>query len=160
MPDAPVPPSPPDAPSSHPVWKLLRDVAIDPTTYAPGLAKYLAGAADWKTSQPLFEHGWMEANPEFTASGEPNSAPKNYRDGMAVIRNGALKHVAIEAGNNALVDAVTRKLMDSHPDRATLIRALGWAEKIGLSGLESYWQGQPHYAQAQRNKALAKDHGF
>ncbi len=46
-------------------WDVTRAVLIDPTTYAPALIVNEAMRQDWKTSQVLFAHGWLEQNRGF-----------------------------------------------------------------------------------------------
>ena len=63
-------------------WDVARAVLVDPTTYAPALISYESMRQDWKTSQVLFAHGWLEQN-----RGSPSAgAPTMYRLGMARAR--------------------------------------------------------------------------
>jgi len=71
-------------------WSLTRSVLVDPTTYAPAAISYEAMRRDWQTSQVLFAHGWVEANPRFTVSGRPNDVPVSDAGGTRRIRGVAL----------------------------------------------------------------------
>jgi hypothetical protein len=83
------------------VWDVARAVLIDPTTYAPALVAHEAMTRDWKTSQVLFAHGWMERNPRFTASGLPNDVPVSYGEGNRIIHRASLRVLQYSVLNNA-----------------------------------------------------------
>ena len=62
---------------------ILRDVALDPTTYAPAIIGYDATMRDWNTSQPFFQSGYVEHNARFTVSGLPNDRAIGYEAAYA-----------------------------------------------------------------------------
>ena len=49
--------------------EVFTRVAKDPTTYALPPIVYTAHRLDWDSSQKLFAHGYLEANPKFTLTG-------------------------------------------------------------------------------------------
>src|SRR3981081_690868 len=65
------------APSSF-MGTIVKQVVLDPTTYAPAVIAYDATVRDWKPSQPFFNNGFMEQNQRFTISGRPNDVPVAY----------------------------------------------------------------------------------
>src|SRR5687767_886851 len=68
------------------VWDVAKKVLVDPTTYAPAVISFAAMRWDWRTSQVLFDRGWIEGNPQFTVSGRPNDVPMSYAEGNRLIR--------------------------------------------------------------------------
>ena len=81
-------------------WGVVRAVLVDPTTFAPGVISYASIRQDWKTSQVLFTHGWLEQNPRFTISGRANDVPVVYHVGIGRIRGVALTVLQYSAINN------------------------------------------------------------
>src|SRR5262249_33715572 len=58
-----------------PSWSFgsfVKDVTLDPTTYAPAIIAYDATVRDWNSSQPFFRNGFLEQNARFTVSGQAN----------------------------------------------------------------------------------------
>ena len=62
-------------------WRTTKQIALDPTTYAPALISYESTKLDWDTSQVFFRNGFVEGNPRFTIDGTPNSTPMAYGRG-------------------------------------------------------------------------------
>ena len=98
-------------------WDVARAVLIDPTTYAPALISYEAGRSDWKTSQVLFAHGWLEKNPRYTVSGRANDMPVSYDEGTRRIRTTALVVLQYSVLNNVGVNVAERLLIRRYPER-------------------------------------------
>jgi hypothetical protein len=141
-------------------WDVARAVLIDPTTYAPAVISYEATQQDWKTSQVLFAHGWLEQNPRFTISGRPNDVPVSYGEGTSRIRGVALTMLQYSAVNNVSARVVERLLVARYPHRKKLIRALSWAERIAFASLLTYTNSADHIRQASTNRRLAREYGY
>ena len=142
------------------VWDVARAVLIDPTTYAPALISYEAIQQDWKTSQVLFAHGWLEANPMFTVSGRATDVPVSYGEGTRKIRVIALTVFRDSAVNNVSARAVERLLISRYPHRKRLIRVLSWAERIAFASFLTYTNSAEHIRQASTNRRLAREYGY
>lgn len=142
------------------VLNLARKVLIDPTTYAPAVISFEAMSRDWKTSQVLFEHGWVEANPRFTVSGRPNDVPVSYKAGKRIIRADALVLLQYSALNNVAAGIGERILLARYPSHKKLIRTLSWIERIGFASLIAYRNTSDHLRQAGTNRRLAVEYGY
>src|SRR4051812_48875377 len=68
---------------------LTKAVLFDPTTYAPATLSYTSQRMDWKTSQVLFDAGWVEHNARYTVTGRPDGKPISFAAGNAQIRHDA-----------------------------------------------------------------------
>lgn len=141
-------------------WDVARAVLIDPTTYAPALISYESMRQDWKTSQVLFTHGWLEQNRQFTISGRANDVPVGYREGSSRIRGAALRVLRGSAANNLSVRIIERLLVARYPRRKNLIRALSWVERIAFASLLTYRNSADHLRQASSNRRLAREYGY
>jgi hypothetical protein len=139
-------------------WDVARAVLIDPTTYAPAVISYEAMMQDWKTSQVLFRHGWVEANPRFTVTGRPNDRPVDYSTGIGRIRSGAFELVGISAAHNLAVGIGERLLIERYPSRRKLIRTVSWIERITYASVAAYRNSAQHFRQASWNRRLARDY--
>lgn len=139
-------------------WDVARAVLIDPTTYAPALIAHEAMTRDWKTSQVLFAHGWVERNPRFTISGRPNDVPISYAAGNGIIHREALKMFQYSALNNAAVGVGERLLASRYPSRKKLIRTVAWIERIGYASFVAYRNSADHFRQAAENRRVARLH--
>jgi len=141
-------------------WDVARAVLVDPTTYAPALIGHEAMTHDWKTSQVLFRHGWVESNPRFTKSGLPNDVPVSYSTGSGIIHREAFKLLGYSAMNNVAMGIGERLLIVRYPSRRKLIRTLGWVERIGYASFLAYRNSADHFRQAGKNQRLARDLGY
>lgn len=141
-------------------WDVARAVLIDPTTYAPALISYEAIRQDWKTSQILFENGWLEQNPRFTVSGKPYDVPVSYDEGTRRIRSVAFTVFGYSTINNVSAGVLERLLVARYPRRRTLIRALSWAERVAFASLLTYRNSADHFRQASSNRRLAREYGY
>lgn len=119
---------------------LLADtvtrVLKDPTTYALPPVVYTAHRLDWDSSQKLFAHGYLEANPKFTITGRVDDIPISHEAGKRRILRFAAGTIGRSVLNNAACAIVERRLIERYPHRRKLIRTLGWIER---SVAASYW---------------------
>lgn len=131
-------------------WILLAFL-WDPTTYVtPSL--YLHSAhQDWSSSQPYFRAGWLESNPRFTISGQPDSIPVSYEDGEEIIRRDAIQHLAISYIHNTTSRFFQSALERHYPSHKKLIHWVGLMERIGFCSFNAYIYSHQHYHQAHLN---------
>jgi hypothetical protein len=141
-------------------WDVARAVLVDPTTYAPALISFESMRQDWKTSQVLFTHGWLEQNPRFTISGRANDVPLGYSEGTGRIRGVALTVLRASAVNNLSAGILERMLVARYPHRKNLIRTLSWVERIAFASLLTYRNSADHLRQASSNRRLAREYGY
>jgi hypothetical protein len=134
---------------------LAKEVAFDPTTYAPTIIAYDAATRDWNSSQIFFQHGYLERNPKFTLSGLPNDVPLSYDAGRRVILKDAFVHLQVSAIHNATTRVLERMLSEQFPERRKLIRVLGWIERSVFASYLAYELSHRHYEQASTNKRVA-----
>ena len=157
----PVPASGQAQEASRPVvWDLAREVLFDPTTYAPAVISYEAIHWDWKTSQVLFAHGWVEANPRFTISGLANDVPVTYVAGRRIIRGTALTILQYSVVNNVAARISVRLLETRYPSHKKLFRTLSWIERIGFASFVTYRNSADHIRQARTNRRIAREQGY
>ena len=141
-------------------WDVARAVLVDPTTFAPALISYESMRQDWKTSQVLFTHGWLEQNRRFTISGRANDVPLGYSEGSSRIRGAALTVLRDSAVNNLSASIIERLLVARYPRRKNLIRTLSWVERIAFASLLTYSNSADHLRQASSNRRLAREYGY
>lgn len=142
------------------VLDVARKVLIDPTTYAPAVISFEAMSQDWKTSQVLFDHGWLEANQRFTISGRPNDLPVTYDTGKRRIRSDALTVLQYSVVNNVAAAVGERLLMARYPSHRKLVRTLSWIERIAFASIIAYRNSSEHLQQARTNRRLAREYGY
>ena len=145
-----------------PSWlgDIAKRVVIDPTTYLPAIVAYDAERRDWQTSQPFFQHGYLERNPRFTLSGLPNSQPLSYSAGNRQVLLDALLGVETSVVNNVASNAIERALVQRYPEHRKLWRAISWAERISFASYMTYHLSVEHYRQAQWNGQVAQQQGW
>lgn len=139
------------------VPNFATSVATDPTTYAPALIYRAALKRDWRTSQPLFARGYVEANPLFTSDRRVDSAPLSYADGNAKINRLALRLMLDSAVHNVASQSLERVLLRNHPDKKKLIKMLGIVERIGVASYLTSANASKHFKQAQINAQMLRD---
>ena len=139
---------------------LFTQVALDPTTYVPAPIAYSASRRDWDTSQVFFQHGYLEANPYYTISDRPNSYPVSYQEGNRRVRNAALWILGFSALNNLTEEVVEHQFLNHQLEHRTLVRTLGWIERIGFAAGLTYVQSHRHFQQATTNEQLARQYGW
>jgi hypothetical protein len=134
---------------------IITRVAIDPTTYAPGVLTYTSMRLDWESSQPFFQRGWLELNPRYTITGRSNDVPLGYAAGNRRILADSLATVELSIVNNVTDQLIERVLVQRYPTHRKALRALGWVERVAFASYLSYLRSSSHFEQWQRNKRLA-----
>lgn len=141
-------------------WDVTKRVVFDPTTYAPAIIAYDATMRDWNSSQPFFRNGFVEHNPRYTISGRPDDFALDHEAGKRRIRADALANAQMSLVNNAVDQIFERVLTEKYPTHRTLVRTLGWIERISFASYMSYRLSAAHYRQWQLNDATAARMGF
>ena len=118
--------------------EMFTRVAKDPTTYALPPIVYTAHRLDWDSSQKLFAHGYLEANPKFTLTGRVDDVPISHAAGKRRILRYSASTIGRSVLNNSICALVERRLIDRAPHRRTLIRTLGWIERGFVTAYWSY----------------------
>jgi hypothetical protein len=139
---------------------LVKEVALDPTTYAPAVIAYDATVRDWSSSQPFFRNGFMERNSRFTISGLPNAQPVSYAEGNRRILSDAAGNLSISLVNNLTDRVFERALLERYPEHRKIIRTMGWIERVSFGAYMSYLLSVDHYRQAQANALRAQQLGY
>jgi len=139
---------------------LVKQVVLDPTTYAPAVIAYDATMRDWNSSQPFFRNGFAELNPHYTISGLPNGVPLSYADGNRRILSDAFANLGLSLVNNFTDRVLERKLMERYPGHRKIVRAVGWIERLSFGGYMSYALSAAHYRQAQANASQSRELGL
>jgi hypothetical protein len=139
---------------------VVKRVSFDPTTYTPAVIAYYATIRDWRTSQPFFDRGANEMNARFTISGLPNDRPVSYAEGNRRVRRDAFLNLGLSVTSNVAEQLIERWLIERYPHHRTLVRTLGWVERISLSSYLSYQLSIQHIRQAQTNEQQALQRGF
>jgi hypothetical protein len=142
------------------VESVFKQVVFDPTTYSPAITSYTAERLDWKSSQIFFEHGYVEHNPQFTISGFPDDIPVGYDAGKRIILRNALGDLGTSLIHNTAVRIIERELLERHPERQKLIRAIGWIERISFAVTLASIQSANHFRQWRKNEQLARELGY
>lgn len=117
---------------------VLTRVLQDPTTYALPPIVYAAHRLDWDSSQKLFAHGYLEANPDFTLTGRVDDVPISHAAGKRRILRYSASMLGRSALNNGICAFSERRLIEKAPHRRKLIRALGWIERGFVTAYWSY----------------------
>jgi hypothetical protein len=143
-----------------PLWTVVKQVAADPTTYAPAVVSFTAERLDWSSSQVFFEHGYVERNPQFTISGLPNDVPVHYGAGNRVITTNALADLRSSVLNNLTSRGVEQVLLTRYPHRQKWIRTVGWIERISFAAALAYTQSSGHFEQWRHNTQVARELGY
>jgi hypothetical protein len=142
------------------VFDVAKAVVFDPTTYVPAALSYTSQRMDWKTSQALFQQGWLEHNYRFTVSGKPDDSPISFEAGNRQITRMALLHLQESVVNNVSAQIFERVLADKYPQHRRLFKTLGWAERAGFASYVSYLASVNHFKQSQRNVEMARAQGY
>lgn len=139
---------------------LTKGVVFDPTTYTPAAILYTSMRLDWKSSQPFFQHGYVEANDRYTISGRSHDVPVSFAQGKHQILTDSLLNLPMSFANNATSRVAEHVLMNRYPDHPKLIRALGWIERTAFAGYMSNRLAAKHFRQWQQNVELARQLGY
>lgn len=145
---------------SNAVVDLTKAVLLDPTTYAPAALSYTSQRMDWKTSQVLFQAGWLEHNSRYTVSGRPDGTPIGFEAGNRQIRRAAIAHLQESLVNNLTTQIFQRSLTQKYPQHRKLFKTLSWVERISFSSYVGYLASVDHFKQVQRNQELAREYGI
>ena len=145
---------------SSAVGDVIKGVVFDPTTYAPAIIQYDATMRDWKTSQPFFQHGYVERNARFTISGRPNDLPLSYGSGKNLILRDTLTTLGVTAAQNLTSRIVEQALLARYPNHPKVVKTIGWVQRIAVASLMSYKLSAPHYRQAAFNQQHARELGY
>lgn len=146
--------------SSSFLGSITKQVLLDPTTYAPAIFSYDSAMRDWKTSQPFFQHGFVEKNPRYTITGFAYDRPIGYGDGRRQIASDALAILGTSLVNNISNRVIERLLMDRFPNHPKLVKTLGLIERVSFGAYMSYVLSGDHYRQAQLNDRRARELGY
>ena len=109
------------------VADVVKRVVLDPTTYAPAIVAWKATRLDWQSSQVFFQHGFLEANPRFTASGLAGDTAMSYAAGNRQILADAMVNLQVSVIHNVSGQVIERLLRQRYPNHRTLVRAIGWS---------------------------------
>ena len=138
----------------------VKQVFLDPTTYAPAAIAYDATMRDWNSSQPFFRYGYYERNERFTITGRPNDIPVSYDVGRNRILTDALMNLELSVVNNVTDRVFERMLMERYPEHRKLVKTLGWIERITFASAMSYYLSAAHYRQNADNVVRAQQMGL
>jgi hypothetical protein len=118
--------------------EVFTRVLKDPTTFALPPIVYTAHRLDWDSSQQLFAHGYLEANPKFTLTGEINDVPISHAAGKRRILRYSAETIGRSVLNNSICAIDQAPLDDRAPQHRKLIRTLGWIERGFATAYWSY----------------------
>lgn len=130
---------------------VVSDTVKDPTTYIPMVASYVGTQLDWNSSQPYFARGATEANPRFTQTGRPFSAPLSYGDGNRTIVIDALSVGALSVVNNVAMRMIERRFESRDPAHQPTWRRLGRIERVVFASVAAFEMSHLHFEQWRNN---------
>jgi len=139
---------------------VAKGVVLDPTTYAPAALLYESMRLDWKSSQPFFQRGYVEANDRYTVSGRAHDVPVSFAQGKRQILTDSLLNLPASFANNATSRLVERMLTERFPNHPKILRALGWIERTAFASYMSYRLSAKHFRQWQMNETQARQLGY
>jgi hypothetical protein len=142
------------------LWRTTRQVALDPTTYAPAVISYVSTKLDWDTSQVFFRNGYVEGNPRFTISGNPNDTPLSYGRGDRMILSDTLQTLGGSLANNFLTRTMEQVLLERYPQHPRIVRTIGWVERSVFASYWSYRLSASHFRQWKLNEQMAAVNGL
>jgi hypothetical protein len=142
------------------VTGVVRDVLLDPTTYAPAIISWSATRLDWQSSQVFFQNGAFEHNPNFTVSGVGDDTAVGYGTGNHQILMDAMANLQFSVVNNVSSRVVERVLLPRFPSHRRLVRTVGWIERSAMASYLTYQLSASHLRQWQENKAHAEQLGY
>ena len=142
------------------VRDIVKAVMVDPTTYVPAIVAYQPTRLDWRSSQIFFRNGWMEGNPRFTVSGRPNDVAISYAAGNRQILADSISDLQLSLINNASTGVVESLLLQRYPSHRSLVRTVGWIERVAMASYWSYRLSAGHLQQWQQNVRLGQQLGL
>jgi hypothetical protein len=139
---------------------VVKQVFLDPTTYAPAIIAWKATRLDWQSSQIFFQNGYVEHNPHFTVSGRADDTAIGYAAGNRQILTGAIANLQLSLLNNVSERVIERVLISRYPNHRKLLRTIGWIERSAMASIWSYRLSAGHFRQWQENERLARQLGY
>lgn len=139
---------------------VVKQVALDPTTYAPAIMAWGATRLDWRSSQVFFRNGYYEHNPRFTVSGLPDDTAIGYADGNRKISIDAVANLQFSLLNNFPERVIERLLIRRYPQHRKLLRTIGWIERSVAASYWAYRLSAGHLRQWQENERRARRLGY
>ena len=139
---------------------VVKEVLLDPTTYAPAIVAWEATRLDWRSSQIFFQNGSVEQNARFTVSGRGNDIAIGYALGNRQILTDAIANLQLSLVTNASARVMERLLMSRYPDHRKLLLTIGWIERSAMASYWSYRLSAGHFRQWQENERLARQLGY
>jgi hypothetical protein len=139
---------------------IVKGVALDPTTYAPGLITYGAMRLDWNSSQVFFRNGYVEQNADYTVSGASNSASISHGAGNRRIAADSLTILQLSLAHNVTARIFERVVADRYSTHRKLVRVIARIERIAAASYLSYAMSAMHFRQWRRNEQLAGELGY
>jgi hypothetical protein len=136
-------------------WHTTKQIALDPTTYAPAILSYESTKLDWDTSQVFFRNGYVEGNPRYTASGLPNDTPLSYGRGDHKILMDTLQNLGGSMAHNFIERSMETMLLQRYPDHPKLVKTIGWIERSVFASYWSYRLSATHFRQWKWNEQQA-----
>jgi hypothetical protein len=134
---------------------VVKQVILDPTTYAPAIVAWTATRLDWRSSQILFQNGSVEHNPRFTVSGRRDDTAIGYAAGNRQILTDAIANLQLSVVNNVSARVMERLLTPRYPNHRKLVRTIGWIERSAIASYWSYRLSAGHFRQWQENERRA-----
>jgi len=154
-------PAPPQEGHQPPLVRdVVKRVALDPTTYAPAVVAWGATRLDWGSSQIFFQNGWHEQNPRFTTSGRGGDTPIGYAAGNRQILEDSAWNLRLSLINNVSEQLIEGLLIRRYPTHRTLLRTLGWIERIAAASYWTYQLSADHFRQWRANERRARQLGY
>jgi len=142
------------------VRDVVKNLTLDPTTYAPAIVAWKATRLDWQSSQVFFQRGWFEHNPRFTVSGRGDDIAIGYAAGNRQIFADAITVLQLSMVNNVSERVIQRLLMRRYPNHRKLLRTIGWIQRSAMASYWSYRLSAGHLRQWQKNEQLAQQLGY
>lgn len=142
------------------VPQIVKQVLLDPTTYAPSMVAWGATRLDWRSSQVFFENGLVEHNSRFTLSGRADAGAVSYGDGNRRILLDAVANLQLSVVNNVSERVVEHLLLPRFPNHRKLVRTLGWVERSVVASYWTYRLSADHFRQWQENGRRAQQLGY
>jgi len=150
-----------DPPAASVVSDIVKEVVLDPTTYAPAIVAYGATRLDWESSQVFFQHGFVEHNARYTVSGVSDSVAISHRAGNRRIATDSLTVlVQLSLVHNVTERVIERVLIRRYPSHQKFFRVVGLVERIVGASYLSIALSAKHVRQWQENNRLARQLGY
>ncbi len=139
---------------------IVKSVALDPTTYAPGLITYGAMRLDWNSSQVFFRNGYVEQNADYTITGASNSASVSHGAGNLRIAADSVAILQLSLAHNVTARIFERAMAGRYPTHGKLIRVIARVERIAAGSYLSYAMSAMHFRQWRKNEQVARELGL